>query len=129
MPKIPDSTDVHVGRRVRMRRMMLNLSQSKLGEELGLTFQQVQKYEKGTNRISASRLQQLSRILDVPLPYFFEGAPGSRKGKGSPSPDYTAEFLSTADGLALTGAFMRIPNVSVRRSIVHLVEQIASSYS
>src|ERR1039458_6289870 len=73
--KIPNPIDKHVGSRVRMRRMMLSMSQEKLGDALGLTFQQVQKYEKGTNRIGASRLQQISNILQVPVSFFFEGAP------------------------------------------------------
>ena len=73
--KAPNPIDKHVGSRVRMRRMMLSMSQEKLGDALGLTFQQVQKYEKGTNRIGASRLQQISHILQVPVAFFFEGAP------------------------------------------------------
>ena len=75
--KAPNPTDKHVGARVRMRRMMLAMSQEKLGDALGLTFQQVQKYEKGTNRIGASRLQQISNILQVPVSFFFEGAPNN----------------------------------------------------
>ena len=73
--KAPNPIDKHVGSRVRMRRMMLGMSQEKLGDALALTFQQVQKYEKGTNRIGASRLQQISQILQVPVAFFFEGAP------------------------------------------------------
>ena len=83
--KVPNPIDKHVGSRVRMRRMMLGMSQEKLGDAFDLTFQQVQKYEKGTNRISASRLQQMSNILQVPVPFFFEGAPhvpGQRQGNG-----------------------------------------------
>ncbi len=76
--KAPNPIDKHVGSRVRMRRMMLGMSQEKLGDALGLTFQQVQKYEKGTNRIGASRLQQISQILQVPVSFFFEGAPDRR---------------------------------------------------
>jgi transcriptional regulator with XRE-family HTH domain len=108
---------------------MLKMSQEELGDGLGLTFQQVQKYEKGTNRISASRLQQLSIILQVPVPFFFEGIQtgGGKNAKASP-PDYVSDFLTTADGLALTGAFMLIPLPAVRRSIVRLVEEIASRY-
>jgi len=110
--KIPNPVDKHVGSRVRMRRMMLGMSQEQLGDGLGLTFQQVQKYEKGTNRISASRLQQAAGILQVPVPFFFEGAPGSyHKADGlseTASPAYVFEFLATSEGLALTKAFMRI---------------------
>ena len=128
--KAPNPIDKHVGSRVRMRRMMLGMSQEKLGNSLGLTFQQVQKYEKGTNRIGASRLQQISHILEVPVSFFFEGAPAVAAGRvdglsEAPSPAYVSEFLATADGLALTKAFMRISDAKLRRRIVELVEQIA----
>ena len=82
--KAPNPVDKHVGSRVRMRRKMLNMSQEHLGDRLGITFQQVQKYENGTNRISASRLQQAARILQVPIPFFFDGAPGRPNPDGSP---------------------------------------------
>jgi transcriptional regulator with XRE-family HTH domain len=130
--KAPNPIDKHVGSRVRMRRMMLGMSQEKLGDALGLTFQQVQKYEKGTNRIGASRLQQISQILQVPVAFFFEGAPeipGMPPSEGglneAPSPTYVSDFLATSDGLALTKAFMRIEDAKLRRRIVDLVEQIA----
>ena len=125
----PNPVDKHVGSRVRMRRLMLGMSQEKLGDGLGLTFQQVQKYEKGTNRIGASRLQHISHILGIPVPFFFEGAPhlpGQPKGIGeAPSPAYVFDFLATTDGLALTKAFMRIKEQKLRRRIVDLVEEIA----
>jgi transcriptional regulator with XRE-family HTH domain len=112
-----------------MRRMMLSMSQEKLGDALGLTFQQVQKYEKGTNRIGASRLQQISLILQVPVAFFFEGAPnvpGQPDGlREAPSPAYVSDFLATSEGLALTKAFTRIKEPKLRRRIVDLVEQIA----
>lgn len=106
--------------------MMIGMSQERLGDSLGITFQQVQKYEKGTNRIGASRLQQISKTLGVPVSFFFEGAPeidGSEVGfaEGS-SPPYVSEFLSTAEGLSLTRAFTRIRDARVRRRIVELVE-------
>jgi transcriptional regulator with XRE-family HTH domain len=126
--KVPNPIDKHVGSRVRMRRMMLSMSQEKLGDALGLTFQQVQKYEKGTNRIGASRLQQIAQILQVPVSFFFEGAPHSAGHGGmseAPSPAYVADFLATSDGLSLTKAFMRIKSSKLRRRIVDLVEQIA----
>jgi len=128
--KAPNPIDKHVGSRVRMRRMMLSMSQEKLGDALGLTFQQVQKYEKGTNRIGASRLQQISQILQVPVAFFFEGAPELPTGHSggmheAPSPSYVSDFLATSDGLALTKAFMRIRDSKLRRRIVDLVEQIA----
>ena len=115
--KTPNPIDKHVGSRVRMRRMMLSMSQEKLGDALSLTFQQVQKYEKGTNRIGASRLQQISNILQVPVSFFFEGAPNmpGHSGMGeAPSPAYVSDFLATSDGLALTKAFMRIKNSKLR---------------
>jgi transcriptional regulator with XRE-family HTH domain len=93
--KSPNPIDKHVGSRVRMRRMMLSMNQEKLGDALCLTFQQVQKYEKGTNRIGASRLQHIAQILQVPVAFFFEGAPGQSKAKGiAPSPAYVSDFLA-----------------------------------
>jgi transcriptional regulator with XRE-family HTH domain len=133
--KIPNPIDRHVGGRVRMRRVMRGMSQEKLGEALGLTFQQVQKYEKGTNRIGASRLQQISRTLDVPPAFFFEGAPSfeaianSEPGQmgvaeASNAP-YVADFLSTAEGLHLNMAFARIHDPKIRKRIVDLVSSLA----
>jgi len=128
--KAPNPVDKYVGSRVRMRRIMLGMSQEKLGEALGLTFQQIQKYEKGTNRVGASRIQQISDILQVPVSFLFEGGPtsssnGSGFGEGA-SPTYVSDFLATSEGLALTRAFTRIPDAKLRRSIVDLVEQIAA---
>jgi transcriptional regulator with XRE-family HTH domain len=113
-----------------MRRMMLGMSQEKLGDALSLTFQQVQKYEKGTNRIGASRLQQIAHFLQVPVSFFFEGAPempgaGGDGMREAPSPAYVSDFLATSDGLALTKSFMRIKDPKLRRRIVDLVSQIA----
>jgi transcriptional regulator with XRE-family HTH domain len=114
-----------------MRRLMLGLSQTKLADALGLTFQQVQKYEKGTNRIGGSRLQHISQILQVPVAFFFEGAPLSHgqyhASNGAPSPQYVSDYLATPDGLHLTKAFMQISNAKLRRAVVNLVEQIADS--
>ena len=124
----PNPIDKHVGSRVRMRRMMLNISQERLGDALSLSFQQVQKYEKGTNRIGASRLQQIAHTLQVPASFFFEGAPhppGHSGGMGeAPSPTYVSNFLATSDGFSLAKAFMRIKSSKLRRRIVDLVEQI-----
>jgi transcriptional regulator with XRE-family HTH domain len=121
--------DKHVGGRVRMRRLVLAMSQEKLGDALGLTFQQVQKYEKGTNRIGASRLHQISHILQVPVAFFFEGAPNlhgsTDRMKEAPSPSYVSDFLATPEGLLLTKAFMRINEPKLRRRIVDLVDEIA----
>ena len=128
--KAPNPVDKYVGSRIRMRRIMLGMSQEKLGESLGLTFQQIQKYEKGTNRVGASRLQQISEILQVPVSFLFEGGPGgSINANGvseAPSPAYVSDFLATSEGLALTRAFTRISDSKLRRSIVDLVEQIAA---
>lgn len=128
--KSPNPIDKHVGSRVRMRRMMVSMSQEKLGEKLGITFQQIQKYEKGTNRIGASRLQQIANVLGVPVGFFFEGAPvpdGSAKGfSDAASPAYVSDFLATSDGLALTKAFMKVTDSKVRRRIVDLVEAMVA---
>src|SRR5262245_50107987 len=124
--KAPNPIDKHVGSRVRMRRMMIGMSQEKLGEKLGITFQQIQKYEKGTNRIGASRLQQIASVMSVPVSFFFEGAPvpdAAEALSGTPaSPAYVSDFLATSDGLALTKAFMKVKDPKVRRRIVDLVE-------
>ena len=124
--KSPNPVDKHVGSRVRMRRMMISMSQSKLGDALGITFQQVQKYEKGTNRIGASRLQHIAHILQVPVEFLFEGAPGQPNTKGvAPSPSYVSEFLATSDGLTLAKVFTQIKDSKLRRCIVRLVQEIA----
>jgi transcriptional regulator with XRE-family HTH domain len=124
----PNPIDKHVGSRVRMRRKMVAMSQEELGAALGLSFQQVQKYEKGTNRIGASRLQQISHILQVPVEFFFEGAPNASEPHGSRSALSMVQiddFISNSDGLRLIGAFTRIDNAAVRRRIVMLVQEIA----
>lgn len=133
MKKALNPIDKHVGARVRMRRMMLAISQEKLGDALGLTFQQIQKYEKGTNRISASKLQQIARLFQVPVSFFFDGAPelpGQKRQEGAsaPSPAYVSEFLATADGQALTKAFGRLRDPKLRRRIVDFVEQVAEGF-
>jgi transcriptional regulator with XRE-family HTH domain len=130
MKKSGNPIDKHVGARVRTRRMMLKMSQTTLGEALGVTFQQVQKYEKGTNRIGAGRLQEIAGILQVPIQYFFEGAPvslhqGGRRKEGMP--DYVSEFLTTTDGIAFTKAFMQIKQPKLRRLLVHLAQELAYS--
>src|SRR5262245_18751325 len=127
--KGPNPIDKHVGSRVRMRRMMLSMSQEKLGDALGLTFQQVQNYEKGTTRIGASRLQQISHILQVPITFFFEGAPNASAPHGSNESELWMaqidDFVSDPDGLRLIEAFKRIDNAALRRRIVMLVQEIA----
>ena len=111
-----------------MRRIMLAMSQEKLGAALGLTFQQVQKYEKGTNRIGASRLQQISQILQVPVAFFFEDLPNALAPYDSSGSALSMaqidDFVSDQDGLRLIGAFMRIDNAALRRRIVTLVQEI-----
>jgi transcriptional regulator with XRE-family HTH domain len=125
----PNPIDQHVGRRVRMRRKVLAISQQKLGAALGLTFQQVQKYEKGATRISASRLQQISHILQTSVEFFFEGAPNASAPHGSNKSELWMaqidDFDSDPDGLRLIGAFLRIDNAALRRRIVMLVQEIA----
>jgi transcriptional regulator with XRE-family HTH domain len=124
--------DTHVGARVRLRRMLLGMSQEKLGESLGLTFQQVQKYEKGVNRIGASRLFELAQILGVPIQFFYDElshastdalpAPGFGE---RPAESYVVDFLSTREGLELNKAFVRITDAKVRRSVIDLVRSLA----
>ena len=125
----PDPIDQHVGGRMRTRRMMLGMSQEKLAEAFGLSFQQVQKYEKGANRMGAGRLQQAADTLGVAVPFFFEGAPVmcgvAVPEDTAPSLAYVNEFVSSPDGLALTKAFLRIESAALRRRIVCLVQEIA----
>ena len=126
--KKPNPIDVHVGGRIRLRRNMVGTSQEKLGEHLGITFQQVQKYEKGTNRVGASRLQAIASILEVPVSYFFEGAPGGGGAEGFAEDSQTAyvvDFLSSTEGLLLNRAFARIGDPKVRRRIIDLVRTLA----
>lgn len=136
-PRRPNPIDVHVGGRLRLRRMLLGLSQDKLGEKMGLTFQQIQKYEKGTNRIGASRLFHLSQVLGVPVQYFFEEAP-NYKGRGGAVSDRPAgfsepegepivyDFLNSREGLELNRAFVRIQDAKVRRKMIDLVRALAN---
>src|SRR5215475_8599921 len=129
--KKPNPVDAHVGSRVRLRRMLLGMSQERLGESMGLTFQQVQKYEKGVNRIGASRLFQISKILDVPVQFFFEEAPhvDGLRAPGMAEADSEAfilEFLNSREGLELNRAFVKIADPKVRKSVVDLVRALSS---
>lgn len=130
--KKPNPIDIHVGSRIRLRRTMLGMSQEKLGEALGITFQQIQKYEKGTNRVGASRLQNISTILNVPVAFFFEDAPGDPQTGGQAgmaeanSSNYVVDFLSSSEGLQLNRAFIKISDPKVRRRLVDLVKALAS---
>ena len=129
MPKKQaNPVDAHVGHRVRLRRMLIGMSQERLGELLGLTFQQVQKYEKGINRIGAGRLFEVAGILGVPISFFYEDADtnGPRSGfseAGEPPP--VMEFLASGEGLQLSLAFMRIKDSKVRRRILDLVRSLS----
>jgi transcriptional regulator with XRE-family HTH domain len=120
--------DGQVGNRVRLRRMLIGMSQERLGELLGLTFQQVQKYEKGVNRIGAGRLFEVSRILGVPIDYFYEGVTAnmtSGQGFGENEPPPVMEFMSSGEGLQLSLAFMRIKEPKVRKRVLDLVKSLA----
>ena len=127
--KVSDPVDKYVGSQVRMRRLMLDMGQEALANELGISFQQVQKYEKGSNRVGASRLQAISNILQVPVSFFFEGAPQTMVGKmkraDAPSTTYVSDFLASSDGVKLAKAFTQIGDAKLRRSLVSLVEEIA----
>jgi transcriptional regulator with XRE-family HTH domain len=130
MTKHPNATDMHVGRPMRMRRLMLQMSQETFATKLGVTFQQVQKYEKGVNRVSASRLQQACNVLQVPVQFFFEGLPKtetSAKGREDTSYALISDLLSSPEGIALAKGFMQIEDRVVRRHIVKLVTQIGAS--
>ncbi len=128
--KTPNPIDIHVGSRVRMRRMLVSMSQEKLGEQLGLTFQQVQKYEKGANRIGASRLYQISQTLGVPVDYFFDGlqldASGAQQGfsEGNAG-SFDISMLSTSEGIQLNSAFFSIRDAEVRKRVLDLVKTLA----
>lgn len=134
--KQPNPIDVHVGGRLRLRRNMAGLSQEKLGKQLGITFQQIQKYEKGTNRMGASRLQEIAEILKTPISYFFEDVPNSGAAQGEAtgsgfsepsSSDYVVDFLSSSEGLQLNRAFIKIEDAKVRRKVIDLVKALAKS--
>ncbi|RWJ21148.1 MAG: helix-turn-helix domain-containing protein [Mesorhizobium sp.] len=129
--KQPEPVDVHVGRRIRMRRVWMEMAQATLGEAIGVTFQQVQKYEKGTNRVGASRLQQIADVLDVPVSYFFEDMPGgATNGAGDASAGSVLhpelmQLVSNDQALALIRAFSRIEDEKVRARVVSLVKALA----
>jgi transcriptional regulator with XRE-family HTH domain len=128
----PNPIDVHVGSRVRLQRMLLGVSQERLGERLGLTFQQIQKYEKGVNRIGASRLFDLAQVLGVPIQFFYDDAPAGESHAPSaagmaerPVDGYIFDFLNTREGLELNRAFARISDPKSRRAILDLVRKLA----
>ena len=121
--------DVHVGSRLLMGRVLLGLNQTELGEAIGVTFQQVQKYEKGTNRISASRLFDLSRVLDVPISFFFDDVPANvtEKGGAELSPSAEAEFVSKRETLELIKAYTRIAEPTKRQALMDVITAVGKS--
>lgn len=134
--KQPNPIDVHVGSRLKLRRTMMGMTQEKLGDQLGVTFQQVQKYEKGANRIGASRLQEIAEILDVPVSFFFEDARQSAEEFPLAAPSdlgfadskgvaFQVSGASTGEAHALARAFSRIGDARIRRRIIDLVETLA----
>jgi len=132
-PKIdgPHPVDVHVGARVRLRRMMLDISQETLGKALGLTFQQVQKYEKGANRIGASRLMELAELLEVPVQFFYDdfgGAIGAAPGlaESDPGEDFMA-LVSSPEGVQLCRHFAAIKDPQVKKRVLELVKTISET--
>ncbi len=135
--KKPNPIDTHVGSRVRLRRMLIGMSQEKLGEKLGLTFQQVQKYEKGTNRIGASRLFQIAAILGVEVQFFFDDMP-SEVIKGMPAKPaggmkdgdtmpFVMDFVSSSEGLQLNRHFTKIEEPAVRKRVLDLIKTLADN--
>ena len=129
MKKSTGSIDIEIGSRVRMRRISVGMSQEKLGDMLGLTFQQVQKYEKGANRISVSRLVDIAKILGVDIHFFFDGVKSGKLDAGfaeEESPPYISEMMSTPEGLQLIRTFTGIKNPKVRKSIVQLVAALSA---
>jgi transcriptional regulator with XRE-family HTH domain len=128
----PNPIDVHVGSRVRLRRNMLGLSQERLGEAIGLTFQQVQKYERGANRIGASRLHDLSRVLDVPVSFFFDDmdpvrAPAIPAGFAEPPAEaFDSDPLRKRETVELVGAYYKIEDPAIRRRLFELAKSLAA---
>lgn len=128
-PRSPNPVDTHVGTRVRLRRQVMKMSQEKLGNALGVTFQQVQKYERGSNRVGASRLWKMAQVLDVPVSFFYEGlgesAPQTEFGEGDQTP-VVYEFINSTDGVSLAMAVSKIKNKAVRRQILELARSLAA---
>ncbi|ANL31896.1 XRE family transcriptional regulator protein (plasmid) [Rhizobium phaseoli] len=128
--KAPNAIDVHVGSRIRLQRGLMGMSQKTLADGLGVTFQQVQKYEKGRNRVGSSRLQAIANILNVPVTYFFEEGPGySSSPQGPGAFRELTQFLDSNEGLALNRAFMQIQDAKIRRKLIDLVRTLAKEPS
>ena len=123
-PKPPNPIDIHVGERVRMWRTERKISRITLAEAIGLTAQQIQKYEKGTHRIGASRLQQICSVLEIPVSFLFEGALGSSPGE-SVMPQDIIDFMESEEGARFVAAFSRITDWKMRRGIARLANRIA----
>ena len=124
--KSPDATDAGVGEKIRSQRLVRRLSQTDLGKKVGITFQQIQKYEKGVNRVGAGRLQRIAEVLDVPVSFFFEGASGH-----GPEADNINEglgFLESAAAVRVVRAFAEIKDQQIRRAIVTLLEELAAQH-
>jgi len=129
-PRSASPVDLHVGTRIRMRRQLMNMSQEKLGSSLGVTFQQVQKYERGTNRVGASRLWDISRILDVPISFFYEGLDNDFEYQQVAESDQMPivyDFINSSDGVALARAISKIKSKAVRRQILELARSLADT--
>ena len=109
-----------------MRRMLIGMSQEKLGESLELTFQQVQKYEKGSNRVGASRLYQIAQVLGVPVSYFYEGLEAASTAEEGPDTGFDFELLSTTEGIQLNAAFFSISDPSLRKRLLDLIKLLAN---
>ena len=132
---IPSPVDVHVGARVRLRRTLLGMTQSKLGDALGLTFQQVQKYEKGANRIGSSRLYDLSRVLDVPIEHFFEempadvaaSPPAHSRGMAEEPVSYELDPMAKRETLELVRAYYKIEDVNARKRVYELIKAVGAA--
>jgi transcriptional regulator with XRE-family HTH domain len=121
----PDQVDKHIGKRIRLRRLMLGLSQTKVADALDLTFQQVQKYEKGSNRLSAGRLLRVAILLEVPLTYFYQDAPGiAGLATKVAIPEFVTDMLMTSSGIALARAFGKVQRTALRRRIINFVDAI-----
>jgi transcriptional regulator with XRE-family HTH domain len=127
-PKATTPVDAYVGARIRMRRVASGISQTELGEKCGVTFQQVQKYEKGTNRVSVSRLQAIAEALGVSTEFFYIGAPGASGARAADDgTDLVVQLLGTTDGLALAKAYLAIPDLAHRRTVLQSAEAIAAA--
>jgi transcriptional regulator with XRE-family HTH domain len=127
-PRSANPVDVHVGARIRLRRQVMKMSQERLGDQLGVTFQQVQKYERGTNRVGASRLWRLSQVLDVPVGFFFDGLTNEiEAGEFSDNDQMPIvyDFINSSDGVALAKAVSHIDNKDVRRQVLELARSLA----